>query len=97
MMKKISLDLAEICGIHAGDGYMRLREKNNGEVSISGNFEEKDYYDNYIIPLFNKVFNLNIKGRYFSRNSYGLVSYGRDVREALISLGFPLGKKFWIV
>ena len=41
MKGNLSQDLAEIAGIHAGDGYMRLRGKNKGEVDISGNIEEK--------------------------------------------------------
>lgn len=90
-------ELAEICGIHAGDGYMRLRERSKGEVDISGDIEEKCYYDVHVIPLFNKVFNLDIKGKLFSRGSYGFVSYKQEVRDVLISLGFPAGKKSKIV
>lgn len=92
-MIEITPDLAEICGIHAGDGYFRLRERNKGELDISGNIEERGYYDNHVIPLFNKVFSLNIKGRYFSRGSYGFVCYKNEIRDFLISCGFPSGKK----
>ena len=92
-MVEITSELAEICGIHAGDGYMRLRERSKGEVDISGDIEEKGYYDNHVIPLFNKVFDLDIRGKYFSRGSYGFVSYNKDIRDALVSLGFPVGKK----
>lgn len=89
---KISPELAEISGIHAGDGYMRLRG-GKGEVDISGSFEEQIYYDNHVVPLFNRVFNLELIGRKFSRGSYGFVCYRKHVREVLINLGFPLGKK----
>ena len=92
-MESLSLELAEICGIHAGDGYMRLREGNKGEVDINGSLEEKDYYDNHVVPLFNKEFNLEIKSRFFSRGSYGFVSYKKEIRDSLILLGFPTGKK----
>ncbi|MDO8623046.1 MAG: LAGLIDADG family homing endonuclease [archaeon] len=92
-MIEMTPDLAEICGIHAGDGYLRLREKNKGEVDISGNIEEKEYYDNHVVLLFNNTFNLSIKGRYFSRGSYGFVCYKKEVRETLMNLGFPSGKK----
>jgi len=93
MMIIMSPELSEICGIHAGDGYMRLRERNKGEVDISGHFEEKEYYDTHVVPLFNKVFGLDIKGRYFSRGSYGFVNYDKRIRDVLIELGFPTGKK----
>lgn len=92
-MVEMSPELAEICGIHAGDGYMRLRGGNKGEVDISGHMEEKDYYDFHVTPLFNKVFNLDIEGKTFSRGSYGFVSYRKEIRDTLISLGFPKGKK----
>ncbi|MAG02783.1 hypothetical protein CMI42_05580 [Candidatus Pacearchaeota archaeon] len=90
-------ELAEVCGIHAGDGYLRLRERNRGEVQISGHVEEKDYYDKHIIPLVNNVFKLNINGRYFRNNLYGFVCYQRILRDTLMSHGFPSGNKSSIV
>jgi len=93
MMLEINPELAEICGIHAGDGYMRLRENSKGEVDISGDLEEKEYYDSHVIPLFNKLFNLEIIGKSFSRGSYGFVCYKQELRNALVDLGFSLGKK----
>ena len=92
----ITPDLAEVCGIHAGDGYMRLRG-NKGEVDISGHLEEKDYYDKWVIPLFNKIFGFDIKGKNFSRGSYGFVSYKKEIRDALIAFEFPSRKKSKIV
>jgi len=96
-MVEMGSELAEICGIHAGDGYMRLRGKGKGEVDISGHLEEKEYYDNHVVLLFNKVFGLEIKGRTFSRGSYGFISYYKQLRETLMKLGFPSGEKSDIV
>jgi hypothetical protein len=92
-MEIMTPELVEICGIHAGDGYMRFRERNKGEVDISGHVEEKDYYDNHVIPLFKKAFNLKIKGRFFSRGTYGFITHKRVVRKILKEFGFPSGKK----
>ncbi len=95
---ELTPEIAEICGIHAGDGYLRTREKNKGEIDISGHIEEKEYYDNHIAPLFNKVFNLKLKAKEFpKRSSYGIVIYQKHVRDSLINLGFPNGKKSELV
>jgi len=93
MMTEITPELAEICGIHAGDGYMRCRESGKGEVQICGSLEEKDYYDNHVIPLFNKCFSLEIKGKIFSQRTYGFISYEKRIRDFLLESGFPPGKK----
>ena len=89
--------IAEICGIHAGDGYLR-NDGQRREWDISGNIEEKEYYDNFVVPLFNKLFGLSIAARYFpSRRTYGFRTYNKKVVELLIYLGFPSGKKTTIV
>ncbi|MFA7708254.1 MAG: LAGLIDADG family homing endonuclease [Candidatus Pacearchaeota archaeon] len=91
-MINITPEIAEICGIHAGDGYLRCREGNKGEVQICGSLEEKEYYNNHVIPLLNNLFNLSINGKTFS-STYGFVCYNRLVRETFLELGFPQGKK----
>lgn len=86
--------LAEICGIHAGDGYLRNDGKRR-EWDISGNIEEKKYYDQHVIPLFKKVFSIKIKGKLFPhRNTYGFVIRDKKIVEFVHeNLGFPYGKK----
>tara|TARA_B100001971_G_C18141296_1_gene510518 strand:+ start:262 stop:1041 length:780 start_codon:yes stop_codon:yes gene_type:complete len=90
----ISPEIAEICGIHAGDGYLR-NDGQRREWDISGAIEEREYYDRHVIPLFNKVFKLHIKGRFFpSRYTYGFVIRDRKTIEfAHDMLGFPYGNK----
>ena len=94
----LSTELAETCGIHVGDGYLR-NDGRRKELDISGGYDEKEYYDNHVIPLFNKVFNLNIKGRFFpSRSTYGFVI--RDVKIIKFmheKIGFHYGSKSLIV
>ena len=91
-------EFAEICGIHAGDGYLRNDGKRR-EWDISGSVHEKEYYNNHVIPLFNKAFSLEIKGRFFpNRNTYGFVIRDKEVIEfAHDILNFPYGAKSLIV
>lgn len=94
---KLSLELAEICGIHAGDGYLR-NDGHRIELDISGNLEEKEYYREHISRLFEKVFNIKPKCRFFkSRRTYGFVIRNRKIIESFNNIGFPYGKKSAIV
>ncbi|HUS51211.1 MAG TPA: LAGLIDADG family homing endonuclease [Candidatus Paceibacterota bacterium] len=92
-MINLSPELAEICGIHVGDGYLRGKDHRK-ELDISGNIEEKDYYDRHIIKLFKKVFGIDIKCRFFkSRNTYGFVIRDKEIIKFMHELGFPYGNK----
>jgi len=72
---------------------LRKRQVLKTELDISGGLDEVEHYDNHVVPLFNKVFNLNIKGRYFSRGTYGFVIWNIKVGSVFNDLGFPYGKK----
>jgi len=89
--------LSEIAGIHSGDGYLRYIGKRK-ELDLSGSLEEKDYYDLFLKPLFESCFNVVVKSKYFpSRRTYGFVLRDKNVINSLIQLGFPSGKKTFIV
>lgn len=89
----MSSELAELCGVHAGDGYLR----NNGfhvELDLSGNLDEKEYYDHHLALLFKTVFDVSVIPRPFpSRRTYGFVVRDATVVVAFQSLGFPSGAK----
>ena len=96
-MVEFSPELAEICGIHAGDGYLR-DDGQRRELDISGNVEEEDYYKNHVFLLFQKVFNVKINPKLFpSRNTFGFVLRDRNIIKFIHSLGFPYGNKTLIV
>lgn len=99
MMVEVSLsltpELAEIAGIHAGDGHLRNRKN---EFELSGNVDEREYYDLHVIPLFNKVFFLDIKGKYYpTKGTYGFSVSDKNLSSSLTSLGFPKGNKSLVV
>ncbi|MBU0958849.1 MAG: hypothetical protein KKB31_02770 [Nanoarchaeota archaeon] len=106
MMVEMTPDLAEICGIHAGDGYLRFREaemykdgylrRDKIELEIGGDKEEKEYYDNHVIPLINNYFGLKIKGRFYVKGTYGFVTTNSNFK-IFNEFGFPYGKKSLIV
>jgi hypothetical protein len=91
-------EIAEICGIHAGDGYLRSKKSRN-EWDVSGSFEEREYYDTHVLPLVNTIFNLDLKGKYFpSRGTYGFVIRNKELVSYIHGvLGFPYGNKSTIV
>jgi len=95
---KLNSYLAEVCGIHAGDGYLRNDGKRR-ELTIEGSFEEKEYYDKHVVPLFSRVFNIDIKNCKYHplRGTYGFSIRDIKVIKFMHSLGFPYGKKSLIV
>ena len=94
---QLTKEIAEIAGIHAGDGYLRYLGKRK-ELDISGNIEEKEYYDNHISKLFQESFNIKINNKFFkSRNTYGFVLRDKKVINLLKKLNFSSGKKTLIV
>lgn len=92
---KIAPELAEICGIHVGDGYLR-NDGTHVELDISGHIrEDKDYYNTHVGPLFSKVFEVDLFLKEFmARGTYGFVTGKRKiVRYFHDFLGFPYGRK----
>ncbi len=85
---------AELLGMHAGDG--TLYKTTTGLVwELRGNLDEKEFYDNYIILLLQK---LNISFRAGMRSGgkngcYGVRSTDKKWIQHIMNAGFPIGKK----
>ena len=54
MKKKMNVEIAEILGAFIGDGWI---ESSLNSIYITGDkIEDKDYYDNFLAPIFSKNF-----------------------------------------
>ena len=93
-------DIAEIIGNVVGDG--SLVKMNDGKIrfQLRGHLlEDKDHYDNFIVPTFNQKIAMPLTGRnvgilkYTKRNSYGIGSESKSIAKFLRDLGISLGTK----
>lgn len=98
IIKKITPELAYICGVLAGDGSINIREeKGDYEIKCVGNpKDEKEYYQQVVFPLFFYLFGLNVKPRYFDKNTtYGIRIWSKNLVKYLTEyIGLPSGKKY---
>ena len=88
-------DFAEICGIHAGDGWM---SSYNTEVGYGTSVKEEQYFD-HVFGLYDDV--LDFDGTYQYRivkrigkyNCVELRIASKEIQEFFQSVGFPRGSK----
>lgn len=88
----LNKDLAELCGIIIGDGNLH---KISNLITIVGSLDDKSYYENRVIPLFETIFNKKpfIKRRK-DRNSYYLMIEVKNIMDFLIQkIGMARGPK----
>lgn len=92
---QITEDMAELFGLHAGDG--SLYSTNRGKVwELRGNKKEKEFYDEHIIPLLKRIYAYPFIGkeRKGGKNGcYGTSCCQKDFHSILINAGFKVGKK----
>ena len=89
--KKLTPDLAEEIGIHVGDGFLSRRRN---EYRLKGNKnDEKEYYNNFIKPLYKKLYNLDVNIKeYETTYGFELRSRGFWIFKNKI-LKIPAGRK----
>lgn len=75
---KITPELAEEIGMQFGDGFLSSRKY---DYRLKGNLNnEKEYYINYIKPLFKKLYNIDVNLKDFG-DSYGFEIYSKALWE----------------
>lgn len=87
----LSEELAEIFGIFAADGCLQ-----EGYICLWGNiFEDKEYYNNFICPLFSKVFKKEIIAHEKKSNSvYGFYVCDKKIIQTFKEAGFIRNKTY---
>jgi intein/homing endonuclease len=91
---KMTPELAEEIGIHYGDGFLSSKRFT---YRLKGNLkDEMPYYQNYIAPLFKKLYNADINLKQY-RTTYGFELYSQAVCEFKVKvLGIKPGNKQYI-
>lgn len=96
MLKKLNSKIAELIGIHIGDG--TLYRTNTGGIvwELRGALNEKDYYYDNVTPLLNSIFNLKFKPKFRSggkNGCFGIQTCKKEVTSFFIDHGFKPGRK----
>lgn len=104
-MIKRDEDSAELVGLSFGDGsFIPRKNKNTRRFQLRGDkTEDRDHYEQRIIPLFNKIvmypiFKRNVATIEDSKNnSYGIALESSKVEQEFTDLGIPLGEKVELI
>lgn len=96
---EIDGDMAEILGIHIGDGCISKNERYS-EYYLGGDLkEEREYHDNWVGPLFNKkvmipLFNKKVVYKEHPKvGVYGFYIFNKDLVNFFKELGISHGSK----
>lgn len=96
---KIEEDMAEIIGIHIGDGCISCNKRYK-EYYLGGDLiEEKDYHNNWVAPLFNKHVMIPLYGKEVKYKEhpkvgiYGFHIFDEKIVRFFENLGIKSGSK----
>lgn len=96
---KIDGDMAEIIGIHIGDGCMSINNRYK-EYYLGGDLkEEKEYHDKWVSLLFNKkimipLYNKKIRYKEYKKTGvYAFYIFDSKIVDFFMKLGIPPGPK----
>tara|TARA_Y100000310_G_C20665019_1_gene807014 strand:- start:872 stop:1552 length:681 start_codon:yes stop_codon:yes gene_type:complete len=94
--KRITNDLAYLCGVFAGDGSIHYN-KRRGALKVVGNpKDEKEFYFNVIQPKFKKIFGFDLNLRHHDSNTtFGFIFSSKMLMGYLVNvIGLPNGRKY---
>lgn len=98
-MEEMTPKMAELCGMHMGDGCISITKKYREYALLGDMVEEKTFYDNYVVPLFNRELAVPLTGikinpkKYEKMGVYGIITFKREIVEAFLRMGFKPGSK----
>lgn len=92
---EINDDLAEETGIHIGDGSMNNYRTNGPCYTVACHkYDDREYIDNFVLPLIKRIYGNEPKPRFWSIGTYGFRIRSKNIVEFKNEiLGLPLGKK----
>lgn len=96
---KIDGDLAEILGIHTGDGCISVNERYSMYYLGGDINEEKEYHDKWVAPLFNKkimfpLYKKKVRYKEYSKvGVYGFYIFNKKIVAFFNKLGVKSGRK----
>ena len=94
MKFKINEKLAEETGIHVGDGSMNIYNGIYAYTLACHHIDDKEYMTNYVIPLYNELYNIFPKLKPWSKGTIGFRIHNKEIVDFKNKiLGLPLGKK----
>src|SRR4030043_1241187 len=96
-LPSVSEELAELVGIHIGDGHLGGRTSRNEFLfQITGHStNDKEYYESFVIPLIKKLFNIEPKKRFKkTEKTLEIKVYSKGTFKFLTkTFDLPIGRK----
>ena len=95
MFKNLNSKIAELIGMHTGDGTIY---KTNWSLvwELRGSLDEKAYYYKNVVPLLKSIFSIDFEPKFRSggkNGCFGVQTSKKDVINLFISYGFKPGRK----
>jgi len=99
--EQLNENLAYFCGFLVGDGHIQFDKINKKyQITICGNpNNEKEFFDNELTKLIKRLFNLNVKPKFLSRDgTYSFIFSSKSIVEFLVhKIKLPFGRKCEII